>query len=184
MKKRKIEVEGIKISIDVDKDYINLTDIARQSDRDEPRFLIMYWLQNSNTLEFLTAWENLHNPDFLKGGDIPTFRNKYTSNRKALTPQRYIQETGAIGLISKSGRYGGTFAHRDIALNFSYWLSPTFQVYLLQEFQRLKEEEFKRLDSNRTWHISKITDYVDNARVLLDSIPGQLPENVRIEEEE
>lgn len=106
------------------------------------------------------------------------FRLNATENQTIPTPKNYIKETKAIGLISKSGRYGGTFAHKDIALNFCYWLSPEFQVYMIKEFQRLKEEEAQRLSLE--WHISKITDNIDEVRQLLDTIPFQRPQNNRI----
>ncbi len=122
-----------------DADYISLTDIAKQTER-PPAESIRDWLRNASTLMFLETWETLHNKDF-KVGQMHQFRNDAVDNRKAVSPQRYTEETGAVGIISKSGRYGGTLAHSDIALNFCYWLSPSFQVYLLQEFQRLKEQE-------------------------------------------
>lgn len=168
MSKRKIEVKGITISIDDTEDYVNLTDIARQSDKDEPRFLIMYWLKNQSTIEFLTAWESLHNPEFIKGGQMATFKEKFSGNRNALTPQKWISETGAIGLKSKSGRGGGTFAHKDIALNFAYWLSPTFQVYLIKEFQRLKENE--KTENTIDWAIKKLADSTQQNAVLLEML--------------
>ena len=96
----------------------------------------------------------------------------------------YVKMTETTGLRIVNGRGGGTYAHPDIALHFCSWYKPEFHVYFVAEFRRLKEEEAKQLAGNRTWHISKITDYVDNARILLDSIPDQLPENKRIEEEE
>ena len=137
----------------------------------------MSWMKNQSTLEFLETWEALHNPDF-KRDQMVTFRDKYTRNRNSLTPQIWIKETGAIGIISKSGRYGGTWAHSDIALNFCYWLSPAFQVYLIKEFQRLKEEEFNR--KNLDWHIERITNLVDETRIWLDTIPGQDPSRNRL----
>ena len=168
MSKQQIEVEGLKITIDTEKDYVNLTDIAKQSDKDEPRFLIMYWMKNANTFEFLSAWESLHNPNFIKGGQMATFKEKYSSNRNSLTPQRWVNETNAIGLKSKSGRGGGTFAHRDIALNFAYWLSPTFQVYLLKEFQRMKEQEL--IENTTDWTIQKILDNSQQNYILLEDL--------------
>jgi hypothetical protein len=134
-------------------------------------------MKNSNTLLFLEAWEKLHNPGF-KVHQMEHFRLRASENRYIATPQNFIEETGAIGIISKSGRYGGTFAHKDIALNFCYWLSPVFQVYLLKEFQRLKEEEFSR--KNLEWHLTKITHNIDEVRILLDTIPGQRPDLNRL----
>jgi hypothetical protein len=113
-----------------------------------------------------------------------TLLEKGTDNRFTMAPQKWIETVNAIGLKVKIGRGSGTFAHKDIALNFCYWLAPLFQIYFIKEFQKLKEDEAKLLDSNQKWHISKITDYVDNARILLDTIPGQLPKNVRANYEE
>ncbi len=137
MAKKKIEVQGLEITINKD-DYISLTDLAKKSDS-EARFIIRSWLKNSNTLEFLETWEILHNQNF-KRDQMVTFRLDSQSNSKVVTPQKLIEKTNAIGIVSKSGRYGGTYAHSDIALNFAYWLSPSFQVYFIKEFQRLKKE--------------------------------------------
>lgn len=177
-KKTKIEVQGLLISVEQvrDEDYISLTDIAKKSS-EEPRFQINSWLKNRSTLEFLETWETLHNPGF-KRDQMVTFRDHYLQNRNLLTPQRWVEETGAVGIVSKSGRYGGTWAHKDIALNFCYWLSPSFQVYLVKEFQRLKEEEFGR--QNLEWHVQRLTELVEEARNWLDTIPGQSPERNRL----
>jgi hypothetical protein len=146
MPKQKIKVQELEIRIEkfAVGNYISLTDIAKKSDT-EAKVLIISWLKNRNTQEFLETWERLHNPDFLKGHQMVTFRDTYLQNRNVLTPQKWIAETNAIGLISKSGRGGGTWAHSDIALNFCYWLSPAFQVFMIKEFQRLKAEEQLRL---------------------------------------
>ena len=187
MAKSKIDVQGLSIRIEAIKeiDFVNLTDIAKQQQKTEPRFLIMSWLKNQSTLEFLETWESVHNPDF-KRDQMVTFRLEAASNRGIVTMKNLIEKTGMIGLKSKSGRFGGTWGHSDIALNFMYWLSPSFQVYFVKEFQRLKKEEFSR--QNLQWHISKITDNIDEIRNLLDTIPGQLPElnrlNYRKNEEE
>ncbi|MEN0047685.1 MAG: KilA-N domain-containing protein [Bacteroidota bacterium] len=179
MTKKKIKVQKLEIRIEKIKenDFVSLTDIAKQSEK-ETRFLIMSWLKNRSTLEFLETWERLHNPDFIKGDQMVTFRDSYLQNRNILTPQTWISETNATGIISKSGRGGGTWAHSDIAMNFCYWLSPAFQVYMIKEFQRLKEEEAHR--KSFEWHISKITTNIDEIRNLLDTIPGQLPEFNRL----
>jgi hypothetical protein len=171
MEKKKLNVQGLSITLEQigEADYISLTDIARRTDS-RTDILIASWMKNSATLEFLEAWETLHNPAF-KSSQMAGFKEKYLQNRRVLTPQTWIAETAAIGLISQKGRYGGTLAHKDIALNFCYWLSPTFQVYLIKEFQRLKEEEFNR--KSLEWHIERITNLVDETRNWLDTIPGQ-----------
>ena len=154
MAKKKINVEGFEITILVgDKaDYISLTDIAKQS-ADEPRFTIRSWMRNNSTLAYLDEWESVHNPDF-KRGEAATFRLNATNNSFSASVTAWIEATGAIGLRSRAGRYGGTYAHREIALNFCYWLSPTFQVYLIKEFDRLKAAEAKELDTE--WNVKRI----------------------------
>jgi KilA-N domain len=119
-----------------------LTDIAKQS-TDEPRFVIQNWLKNSNTITYLWEWELLHNPK-LNRVQMHTVLETTATNRFVMSPKKWIELTGAIGLVSQPGRNGGTLAHKDIALNFCYWLSPKFQIYLIKEFQRLKEEEFSK----------------------------------------
>jgi len=173
-----IEVQGLQIRVEPinQAEYICLTDIAKQSDT-RAAVLIGSWIKNSNTLLFLEQWEKLHNPDF-KVHQMVNFRMTAQQNRYVATPQKYIKETGAIGIISKSGRYGGTYAHKDIALNFCYWLDPAFQVFLIKAFQELLHREFSR--QNLEWHISKLTDNVDEMRNLLDTIPGQQPQCNRL----
>ena len=179
MSKKKIDVQGIVIRLEAieDKDFVSLTDIAKQQNRTEPRFLLLSWLKNQSTLEFLETWETVHNPDF-KRDQMVTFRMEAASNRNVVTLNNLIKATNMKGLRSKRGKYGGTWAHSDIALNFCYWLSPKFQVYFIKEFQRLKKEEFNQ--KNLEWHISKITDNIEEVRNLLDTIPFQNPSRNRI----
>jgi KilA-N domain len=153
MTKQKITVMGLEIVVErIDsEDYISLTDIAKQTPR-PPAESIRDWLRNTATLLFLQTWESLHNNDF-KVVQMHHFRNQAADNRAVISPQRYIEETGAVGLTSKSGRYGGTFAHSDIATNFCNWLSPEFQVYFIKEFKRLKEDEAERL--GLTWNLRR-----------------------------
>jgi len=178
MSNKKIEVQGLSIRVEQidDNDFVSLTDIAKKID-DEPRFTIRNWMRNNQTLEFLHVWEDIHNYDF-KRAESGTFRLKANSNSFSPTPQKWVNTTNAIGIISKAGRYGGTYAHRDIALNFCYWLSPAFQVYFIKAFQQLIEEQYS--NRNLEWHISKLTDNVDEMRNLLDTIPGQKPQRNRI----
>lgn len=179
MEKQKMVVKGLSITIEkLQKgDYISLTDIAKQSEKSKPDFLIASWMKNRNTLEYLETWEEIHNPDF-KSYQMVGLWKEYTSNRSVLTPKKWIDDTGAIGLKSKRGKGGGTFGHSDIAFNFCLWLSPSFQLYVAKEFQRLKEIEFSR--ESIEWHISRITDNVDEIRFLLDTIPGQKPDRNRL----
>jgi len=131
----------------------------------------------------IETWEKKFNPDF-NARASEQFRLSALKKSFPATPQNYIEDTSAIGIKSKQGRYGGTFAHRYIALAFCYWLNPEFQLYFLHEFDRLKQEEALRLENTRTFYLSKITDYVDNARIMLDDIPGQLPDYKRNKKEE
>jgi len=179
MASKKIEVQGLQIRLQAinDNDYVSLTDIAKQQDSPNAKFLIIKWLQNKDTLLFIETWEQLNNPDF-KVANFGNFKMKYQENRYTATPQRLIEETGIICMTSKSGRYGGTYAHRDLALEFCGWLSPVFKVYMIKAFQVLMEQEFQR--KNLKWHISKLTDNVDEMRNLLDTIPFQEPERNRL----
>ena len=178
-KKKKIKVDGIDIRVqEMEKeDYISLTDIAKKNSDRQPNSILISWIRNQSTLSFLEAWEKTFNPNF-KHSQMAMFRNLAADNRSLLSPKNFAEQTGAIGIISKSGRYGGTYAHKDIALNFCYWLSPEFQVAMIKTFQELMEREFSR--KNLEWHISKITDNIEEARNLLDTIPGQISERNRI----
>ena len=137
----------------------------------------MNWLRNKNTIEFLGVWEQMNNPDF-KVIEFDYFKEQAGLNKFIVSPSLWIEKTKAIGLKTKAGRGGGTYAHKDIVLGFCYWISPPFQLYILKEFQRLQEQEFNR--KNLEWHISKLTDNVDEMRNLLDTIPGQKPQRNRI----
>ena len=154
--KTQIIVKNQKISVlRIDnKEYISLTDLARYADKDEPRLPIRDWMRNKEVISFLGLWESIHNENF-KGGEFATFKNESGSNRFKMSPQKWIKETNAIGIISKSGRYdGGTFAHSDIAFEFASWLSPEFKLYLIQEFQRLKKNEAYK--NKIDWHANRI----------------------------
>ena len=121
-------------------DYISLTDLARYADKDDPRYPIQNWMRNKDVISYLGLWERLNNENF-KGVEFDTFRNESGSNKFKISPQKWIKETNAIGIISKSGNNGGTYARSDIALEFASWLSPEFRLYVIQEFQRLKKNE-------------------------------------------
>ncbi len=179
MSAKKIKVQGLQISIEPinDIDYISLTDIAKQSAQNKPAVTIQSWLRNTNTILFLDTWEKVHNPDY-KVSHLADFILNASNNRLQISPKQWSKDMNGIGLVSKAGRNGGTLAHKDIAINFCYWLSPPFQVYFIKEFQRLQEEEFER--QNLKWHISKITDNIEEVRNLLDTIPGQEPDRNRL----
>lgn len=180
MSKAKLIVEGLPVAIETvgAADYISLTDIARRNSDDKPANTIANWLRNQNTLLYLQTWEEVHNPNF-KVLQMQDFRLKAVENRSLVSPKNYIEQTGAIGLISKSGKHGGgTFAHSEIALEFCTWLSPPFKVYFYKEFQRLKMEEFDR--RSLEWHVRRVTDLLDEARNWMDTIPGQDPDRNRL----
>ena len=170
-RKRTIVVNGKEITLlprPNQEDYISLTDIMKSFD-DE--FAIYSWLRNRNTVEFIGVWEELHNPDF-KGNEFVRFKSEVGLNTFNLTPKKWIEATDAIGMIVKSGRYGGgTFAHQDIAINFCYWLSPTFQLYLIKEFQRLKEEEAER--QSLDWNVRRIMSKA-NYRIHTEAVREHL----------
>ena len=145
-KKNKIHVKGFEVVIFMNEsnDFISLTDIACYRDNDHTDDIIKNWMRNRNTIELLGFWEVLNNPDF-KPVEFDGFRKQAGLNSFVMTPKRWIESTNAIGIVSKSGRYGGTFAHKDIAFEFASWISIEFKLYIIKEFQRLKEEENDRL---------------------------------------
>jgi len=139
-KNKKIEVKGRSISIHKSEkeDFISLTDIAKHKDAKHTDSIIQNWMRNRNTVELLGFWEQLYNPDF-NPLEFEGIRNKAGLNSFVLTPKRWIERTNAIGIISKAGRYGGTYAHKDIAFEFASWISIEFKLYIIKEFQRLKQ---------------------------------------------
>lgn len=179
MSKKLLQVQGLTITIEQaeNADYISLTDIAKRGTENKPADTIANWLRNQNTLLYLETWEKVHNPD-LNVVQMHDFRLRAADNRASVSPKSYIEATGAIGLKSRAGQLGGTFAHSDIALEFCSWLSPVFKVYFFKEFQRLKKAEFSA--KNLEWHVERITDLVDEARNWLDTIPGQKPARDRL----
>ena len=149
-----VKEQIINVLIIDNKEYISLTDLARYADSEEPRLPIRDWMRNKEVISYLGLWESINNENF-KGGEFATFKNEAGSNKFKISPQKWIRETNAIGIISKSGRYdGGTFAHSDIAFEFASWLSPEFKLYLIQEFQRLKKKE--TYQSKIDWHANRV----------------------------
>ena len=171
-KNKIIQVQGRAISLLSDKanDYISLTDMARYRDAERTNYIIQNWMRTRSAIEFCGLWEQLNNPDF-KGIEFDAFKNESGSNSFALTPQKWIDTTNAKGIISKSGRYGGTFAHRDIAFEFATWISAEFKFYFIKEFQRLKAEENDRL--NLEWDLQRILSKI-NYRIHTDAIKEHL----------
>ena len=154
--KSELNVNGNKVEIIRinNTDYISLTDLARYADKDEPRLPIRDWMRSKEVISYLGLWESIHNLDF-KGGEFDSFKNEAGSNKFKMSPQKWIRETNAVGIISKSGRYdGGTYAHPDIAFEFASWLSPEFKLYVIQEFQRLKKNE--TYHEKIEWHANRL----------------------------
>lgn len=149
-------------------DYISLTDMARYKDPDRSDYIIQNWLRNRNTIEFLGIWEQLNNPAF-NSIEFDGIRMQAGLNSFSLTAKRWVEVTGAIGLVAKTGRYGGTFAHKDIAFEFASWISVEFKLYLIKEFQRLKEDERKQLGWDIRRNLAKI-----NYRIHTDAIKNNL----------
>ena len=170
--KEMIHAKGIDIGIyteDFQSEYISITDIARYKS-DEPKDVIKNWMRGKDTLEFLGLWEQLHNSNF-KGVEFDSFRTQAGSNAFTMSPKKWIETTNAIGIVSKSGRYGGTYAHSDIAFEFASWISPEFKLYIIKDYKRLKSEENSRLSLN--WNLNRELSKL-NYRIHTDAIKANL----------
>lgn len=172
-----IHAKGIDIAIFTDNfqdEFISLTDIARYKS-DEPKDVIKNWMRSKDTIEFLGLWELLHNENF-KGVEFDSFKRKAGSNSFTLSPQKWIEATNAIGIVSRSGRYGGTFAHSDIAFEFASWISAEFKLYIIKDYKRLKSDDSSRLSLN--WNlnreISKLNYRIHTDAIKANLIPPQL----------
>ena len=174
-KSNKIAVKGLEISFlqTNQEDYICITDIAKFKNPDAPADIIKNWLRSKNTIELLGLWEKLHNPIF-KLVEFDQFKNEAGYNHFVLSPQKWIETTNAIGLQSKSGRYGGTFAHVDIALEFASWVSVEFKFYLIKEFQYLKSQQAKELDWNIKRKLTKINYCIHTDAIKENLLPESL----------
>ncbi len=173
IKKEQISAKGFTIQVyteDFKNDYISLTDIARYKNQFEPKDVVKNWLRVRDTIEFLGLWETINNSNF-KGVEFDSFRKEAGTNAFTLSPQRWIENTNAIGIVSRSGRGGGTFAHPDIAMEFASWISAEFKLYLIQDYKRLKSDENSRLSLSWNLHreISKI-----NYKIHTDAIKEYL----------
>jgi hypothetical protein len=153
-------------------DYISITDIARYKS-DDPNAVIANWMRNRNTIEFLGIWETLYNPNF-KPLEFEGFKKEAGLNAFTLSPKKWIESTAAIGLVAKSGRYGGTFAHKDIAFKFASWISVEFELYIVKEFQRLKAEEQKLLGWSAKRELSKINYRIHTDAIKQNLIPSEV----------
>ena len=173
VKKDTIEAKGFTIQIyteDFKNDYISLTDIARYKNVHEPKDVVKNWLRVRDTIEFLGLWETIHNPSF-KGVEFDSFRKEAGTNAFTLSPQRWIENTNAIGIVSKSGRGGGTFAHPDIAMEFASWISAEFKLYLIQDYKRLKSDENSKLSLG--WNLNREISKI-NYKIHTDAIKEYL----------
>ena len=154
-------------------EFISLTDIAKFKNADDPRFVIQNWMRTRSSIEFLGIWEILHNPDFNRV-EFDTVKNHAGSNAFVMTPSKWIELTGATGIQSKAGRYGGTFAHKDIAFEFASWVSVEFKLYLIKEFQRLQEAEQKKLGWDVKRNLTKINYRIHTDAIRAHLIPPEL----------
>lgn len=173
IKKEQISAKGFAIQVyteDFRNDYISLTDIARYKNVHEPKDVVKNWLRVRDTIEFLGLWETIHNPNF-KGVEFDSFRKEAGTNAFTLSPQRWIENTNAIGIISKSGRGGGTFAHPDIAMEFASWISAEFKLYLIQDYKRLKSDENSKLSLG--WNLNREISKI-NYKIHTDAIKEYL----------
>ncbi|MDA3886809.1 MAG: KilA-N domain-containing protein [Candidatus Delongbacteria bacterium] len=165
----KISVNGVEVGLTVFKneDYISLSDMIKAKDGD---FFISDWLRNRNTVEFLGIWERINNPDF-NYGEFAVIKSQVGLNSYKLSVKDWVEKTKGIGLKATAGRYGGTYAHKDIAFEFGMWISPEFKIYLIKEFQRLKEEENERLNLN--WNLQRTLAKI-NYSIHTDAVKEKL----------
>ena len=160
------------IKID-DEDYISITDMLKSKDGD---FFVSDWLRNRNTIEFLGIWEEIHNPNF-NYGEFAIIKSQAGLNSYKISVKEWTEKTNAIGIISKAGRYGGTYAHKDIAFEFGMWISPKFKLLLIKEFERLKAEEQKQIGWNAKRELSKINYRIHTDAIKNNLVPKELTKN-------
>lgn len=174
-KSRKIEVLSREVPARTvnEADYICITDIGRYKDAERTDDLIRNWIRNRNTIEFLGIWEQINNPQF-KPVEFDGFRKQAGLNSFTMTPKQWIERTGAIGIVSRAGRYGGTYAHKDIAFEFASWVSVEFKLYLIKEFQRLKEDEQKQLGWDIRRNLARINYRIHTDAIKENLIPPEL----------
>lgn len=171
---QKVNVKNTQISVIKfdEADYISITDIAKYKS-DEPNAIIQNWMRNRNTIEYLGIWETLYNPDF-KPLEFEGFRKEAGLNAFTLSPSKWVDSTNAKGILVKSGRYGGTYAHKDIAFKFASWISVEFELYFIKEFQRLKEEEQKLLGWSAKRELAKINYKIHTDAIKQNLIPAEI----------
>jgi hypothetical protein len=176
-KNKKIQVEGKEITIILEQmqEYISLTDMLKAKDGD---FFISDWLRNRNTIEYLRIWESFYNPDF-NYGEFAIIKSRAGLNSYKLSVKEWTDKTNAIGLKATAGRYGGTYAHPDIAFEFGMWISPQFKIYLVKEFQRLKKEEneIQKLEWNLQRTLAKVNYHIHTDAIKENLIPSEIKNN-------
>jgi hypothetical protein len=181
-KQKKVEVLSTEVAYyrHRDEDFISLTDIARHKNSESTGLVISHWLSNRATIEFMGVWERLNNLDF-NVTEFSNIRNESGSNGFVLSAKNWIEKTHAIGIISKPGRYGGTYAHKDIAFEFASWISVEFKLYLIKEFQRLKDEEYRQLGWDIKRNLAKINYRIHTDAIRVHLIPPELsPQQVNM----
>ena len=176
--KVKIDANGIQVEVlygGTSGDYISLTDIAKYKTSENPGYVIQNWMRNRNTVRFLGLWENFHNPSF-NYLEFEAIEKEAGLNSFVLTPKKWVEQTGAKGIVTKQGRYAATFAHQDIAFEFASWISPEFKLYIVKDYQRLKNEENSRLSLG--WNLNRELTKI-NYRIHTDAIKKHLiPEDI------
>jgi len=176
--KVKIDANGIQVEVlygGTSGDYISITDIAKYKTSENPGYVIQNWMRNRNTVRFLGLWENFHNPSF-NYLEFEAIEKEAGLNSFVLTPKKWVEQTGAKGIVTKQGRYAATFAHQDIAFEFASWISPEFKLYIVKDYQRLKNEENSRLSLG--WNLNRELTKI-NYRIHTDAIKKHLiPEDI------
>ncbi len=173
MAKINVKDREITLMTIAENDFVSITDIAKYKNTSNADDVVKNWMRNRNTIELLGLWETIHNPNF-KPVEFDGFRKEAGLNSFVLTPKRWIESTNAIGIVSKSGRYGGTFAHKDIAFEFASWISVEFKLYFIKEFQRLKEEEQKQMGWSAKRELTKINYRIHTDAIKQNLIPKEL----------
>jgi len=173
MAKIKVLDTDITIVKQNEEDYISLTDMAKSKNPNDANEIIRNWLRNRNTIEFLGIWEKIYNPNF-NTVEFDGFKKEAGLNSFTLSSKKWVEKTNAIGIVSKSGRYGGTYAHQDIAFEFGMWISAEFKIYLVKEFQRLKNEELKQLGWDIKRNLTKINYKIHTDAIKENLIPKSL----------
>ncbi len=173
MAKIKVKDKDVTVIKSGNEDYISLTDIAKSKNQTDANEIIRNWLRNRNTIEFLGTWEKIYNQNF-NTVEFDGFRKEAGLNSFTLSTKKWVERTNAKGIVSKSGRYGGTYAHKDIAFEFASWVSVEFKLYLIKEFQRLKEEELKQLGWDIKRNLTKINYKIHTDAIKENLIPKSL----------